>query len=109
MSGPVRLRSKVLRSLHDANAEEAFPHAVYPNASGQGMITRDQPASQPKSIEGLVRRQWRQDGGQFSVHLFSWLIILSAIQDKGILGSGLFLHHHGTGKRVLEIVQGLLG
>ena len=109
MHGPLRLRTEILRSIHDSEPEQTFPGPVDPNPRGQGVFTRDQPAGQPQAVERLALRQRGQDRGQSPAHLLGRLVVFPAVKNEGILGLSLFLHHHGTREGTLESIQSLLG
>ena len=101
MARILRLTAEVFARLHQARAEEPFPHPVHPHPCRERVVPRDDPLRQRQPIGLRALGQPRQKRRQRGLDLVAPLVVLAAAEHEGIPRRAL-LHHHGAGQRIAE-------
>ena len=102
------LAAEVFARLHQARAEEPFPHPVHPHPCRERVVPRDDPLRQRQPIGLRALRQPRQKRRQRGLDLVAPFVVLAAAEHEGIPRRAL-LHHHGAGQRIAERINAFFG
>ena len=103
----IRLRTKILRRLHEADAHEFFPLAVHPHARRERVRGIDEPAREAEAVRRRTRGHWRQHRWQARLHGVALLVVFAAHEQERVARRGQFLHHHRGGQARLQIIHRL--
>ena len=106
---PFGLRPEVLRSLHEADAEEAFPGAVDPDAAGQRVFPVDEPAGEAQAVVRFAGGHRREGAEEGAFDLGADLVVFAAKEHEGVTRLRQFLHDHHRHRRGERGVVRLLG
>ncbi len=109
MAGELALQTEVLRRAHQADAEQALPHAIHRYAGGQWVIGIGQPTREAKAVAQCTRRpRDAERGWHVDRDHVTGRIVGTTQQHVGGARLGHLAHHHGGGQRALQCEQGLM-
>ena len=102
--GPCRLAPKILRALHEAEAEERLPEAVHRHPCEQRMIGIDQPTGEAEAVLGLVGREGGQRRRRVGLDGRAALVVIATLEHVGHLRLRSIPHHHDLRRPFGEVV-----